>query len=157
MKSSAPTLDLTDRRILQTLQRNGRIPNNELADAIGLSPSPCLRRVRRLEEEGIIDRYVAVLNPDKVGKGATFFIRVWLKAQNEETLSLFATEMTKLPQVVECYFMLGDCDALVRVVAADINDYRRFQSEHFSKIKVIQNFKTDVPSQIVKQSSELPL
>lgn len=150
-------LDEIDKRILRALQRDGRMPNNELAQAVGLSPSPCLRRVRHLEESGVIDRYVAVLNPARVGKGLTFFTRVWLNAQDEGTIEHFAAAVEKLPEVLECYLMLGDCDALVRVVAASIEDYRRFQSEHLSRIKGVQNVKTDVPSQIVKQTSELPL
>lgn len=150
-------LDVIDKRILRTLQRDGRTPNNELARAVGLSPSPCLRRVRLLEEAGVIARYVAVLDPAKIGKGQTFFTRIWLSAQDEDTIEHFATEVRKLPEVLECYLMLGDCDALVRVVAADINDYRRFQSEHLSRIRGVQNVKTDVPSQTIKQTSEMPL
>ncbi len=157
MKSNSIMLDEIDRRILRALQRNGRIANNDLANAVGLSPSPCLRRVKLLEEAGVIDRYIAVLNPAKIGKGVTFFTHVWLSAQDEDTLEHFATEVAKLPQVLECHLMLGDCDALMRIVAADIADYRRFQSEHLSRIRGVQNVKTDVPSQIVKQTSELPL
>src|SRR5215203_1202797 len=111
-------LDDTDRRILMALQRNGRLQNVELAKMVGLSPSPCLRRVKLLEEAGVIDRYVAVLNPASIGKGLTFFTRIWLKTQDEDTIEHFATEVAKLPQVMECYLMLGDCDAMVRVVAA---------------------------------------
>ena len=151
------TLDDIDRRILRALQRDGRMANNDLAREVGLSPSPCLRRVRLLEEAGVIDHYVAVLNPAKIGKSLTLFTRIWLKAQDEDTIGHFLAEVVKLPQVLECYLMLGDCDAMVRVVAADIADYRRFQSEHLSRIKGVQNVKTDVPSQIVKQTSELPL
>ncbi len=150
-------LDEIDKRILRALQRDGRLQNNDLAKAVGLSPSPCLRRVRILEEAGVIDRYVAVLNPAKIGKGLTFFTRIWLKTQDEDTIEHFVAEVAKLPQVLECYLMLGDCDALVRVVAADIDDYRRFQSEHLSRIRGVQNVKTEVPSQTIKQSSELPL
>ncbi|MCL7998974.1 Lrp/AsnC family transcriptional regulator [Brucella sp. 21LCYQ03] len=150
-------LDDIDRRILRVLQRNGRIANNDLAREVGLSPSPCLRRVRLLEEAGVIDRYVAVLNPAKIGKGLTFFVRIRLDQQDEETLQTFAQAILKLPQVVECYFMLGDFDAMIRVVAADIEDYRRFQSEHLSRIKGVQSLKTDVPSQTVKQVSEIPV
>ncbi len=150
-------LDETDKRILRVLQRDGRMQNNDLAKAVGLSPSPCLRRVRLLEDAGIIDRYVAVLNPAKIGKGLTFFTRIWLKTQDEDTIEHFVAEVAKLPQVLECYLMLGDCDALVRVVAADIDEYRRFQSEHLSRIRGVQNVKTEVPSQTIKQSSELPL
>lgn len=151
------SLDNTDRRILRALQRDGRMANNELAQVVGLSPSPCLRRVRLLEEAGVIDRYVAVLDPAKVGKGLTFFTRIWLSAQHEDTIDHFVAEVMKLPEVLECYLMLGDCDAMVRVVASSIAEYRRFQSEHLSRIKGVQNVKTDVPSQIVKQTSELPL
>jgi Lrp/AsnC family transcriptional regulator, leucine-responsive regulatory protein len=150
-------LDEIDRRILRLLQRDGRIQNTELAKAVGLSPSPCLRRVRLLEEAGVIDRYVAVLNPKQVGVGLSLFARVWLKAQDAETIDHFVAEVLKFPQVVECYLMLGDCDALLRIVAADIEDYRNFQIEHLSRVKGVQNVKTDVPSQVVKQSSELPL
>jgi Lrp/AsnC family transcriptional regulator, leucine-responsive regulatory protein len=150
-------LDAIDRRILAILQRDGRIQNVELAQQVGLSPSPCLRRVRQLEEAGVIDRYVAVLNPAKIGKGLTLFARIWLKAQDEDTIEHFVSQVVKLPQVVECYLMLGDCDALVRIVAADINDYRRFPSEHLSRIRGVQNVKTDVPSQTVKQSWALPV
>jgi Lrp/AsnC family transcriptional regulator, leucine-responsive regulatory protein len=157
IESNANAIDPIDRRILRILQRNGRIPNNELADAVNLSPSTCLRRVKRLEDDGVIDRYVAILRPEKIERGATFFIRIWLKAQNEETLQNFADDIATIPQILECYFMLGDCDALVRVVARDIQDYRRFQSEQLNKVRGIQNFKTDVPSQIIKPSSELPV
>ena len=150
-------LDEIDKRILRALQRDGRLQNNDLAKAVGLSPSPCLRRARILEEAGVIDRYVAVLNPAKIGKGLTFFTRIWLKTQDEDTIEHFVAEVAKLPQVLECYLMLGDCDALVRVVAADIDDYRRFQSDHLSRISGVQNVITEVRSQTIKQSSELPL
>ncbi len=90
-------------------------------------------------------------------EGRTFFTRIWLNAQDEDTIEHFAIEVAKLPQVMECYLMLGDCDAMVRVVAADIDDYRRFQSEHLSRIRGVQNVKTDVPSQTIKHTSELPV
>lgn len=150
-------LDDIDRRILRVLQRDGRIANNELAKAVGLSPSPCLRRVRLLEETGVIDRYVAVVNPAKIGNKLILFARIWLSAQDEDTIGHFVKEVVKLPEVMECYLMLGDCDVLVRVIAEDIEGYRRFQSEHLSRIRGVQNVKTDVPSQIVKQTSEMPL
>ena len=150
-------LDDIDRRILRALQRDGRMANNDLAREVGLSPSPCLRRVKLLEEAGVIDRYVAVLNPAKIGRGQTFFTRIWLKQQDEDTIENFAAEVAKFPEVMECYLMLGDCDAMLRIVAAGIDDYRRFQSEHLSRIKGVQNVKTEVPSQTIKQTSEMPL
>lgn len=106
-------LDEVDKKILRVLQQDGRIANNDLAREVGLSPSPCLRRVKLLEEAGVIDRYVAVLNPAKINKSLTFFARIRLDKQDEETLQKFADEILKLPQVLECYFMLGDYDAMI--------------------------------------------
>jgi Lrp/AsnC family leucine-responsive transcriptional regulator len=150
-------LDDIDKRILRALQRDGRLQNVELAKEVGLSPSPCLRRVRLLEEAGVIDRYVAVLNPTKIHLGLSLFARVWLTAQNAETIDRFIAAIEQLPQVVECYIMLGDCDFLLRVVAADLEDYRKFQIAHLSRIPGVQNLKTEVPSQTVKQTYALPL
>lgn len=151
------TLDEIDRRILRVLQRDGRIQNVDLAKEVGLSPSPCLRRVRLLEEAGIIDRYVAVLNPSKVGVTLSLFARVWLTAQDADTINHFIDAMKLLPQVMECYIMLGESDALLRVVVADLDEYRRFQSTHLTRVNGIQNVKTDLPSQTVKQTYALPV
>ena len=142
---------------MRALQRDGRLQNVELAKEAGLSPSPCLRRVRLLEEAGVIDRYVAVLNASKIGLGLSMFARVWLTAQDAETIDHFMAAMKQLPQVMECYIMLGESDALLRVVVADLDDYRRFQAAHLTRKNGIQNVKTDVPSQIVKQTYALPL
>ena len=150
-------LDEIDKRILRVLQRDGRIQNVELAKEVGLSPSPCLRRVKLLEDAGIIDRYVAVLNPVKAGPPLSLFARVWLTAQDAETIDRFIAAMKKLPQVMECYIMLGESDALLRVAVSDLDDYRQFQSTHLTKINGIQNVKTDVPSEVVKQTYALPL
>jgi len=150
-------LDEVDKRILRELQRDGRLQNIELARRVGLSPSPCLRRVRLLEEAGIIARYVAVLDQAKVGLRLSMFARVWLTAQDAETIDHFIGAMQQLTEVVECYIMLGESDALLRVVVADLDDYRRFQATHLTRRNGIQNVKTDVPSQTVKQSFALPL
>lgn len=150
-------LDELDRRILRALQANGRMQNTELAQAIGLSPSPCLRRVRLLEEAGVIERYVAVVDPAQVGFNQTLFTRVWLTAQDADTIDRFIEAMKRLPQVMECYIMLGECDAMLRLVVADLDDYRRFQTQHLTRANGIQNVKTDLPSQIVKRSYALPL
>jgi len=150
-------LDEIDRRILRALQRDGRMQNVELAKEVGLSPSPCLRRVKLLEETGVINRYVAVLDPAKIGVGLTIFTRVWLTAQDAETIDRFIVAMKRLPEVMECYIMLGESDAMLRVAVADLNDYRHFQSTHLTKVNGIQNVKTDLPSEIVKQTYELPL
>ncbi|MGH8079274.1 MAG: Lrp/AsnC family transcriptional regulator [Lysobacter sp.] len=150
-------LDEIDRRILRALQRDGRQQNTELAEEVGLSPSPCLRRVRLLEEAGVIERYVAVLNAAKVGIGMTLFTRVWLTAQDADTIEHFIEAMKRLPQVMECYIMLGESDAMLRVVVEDLDGYRQFQTQHLTRSNGIQNVKTDLPSQVVKQSYALPL
>ncbi|POP40557.1 AsnC family transcriptional regulator [Superficieibacter electus] len=150
-------MDNIDKRIIRELQKDGRIQNNELAKRIGLSPSPCLRRVRNLEESGIISQYVAVIDQTRVGLKLSMFARVWLTAQDAETIKLFIDAMRQLEEVVECYIMLGESDALLRVVVADLDDYRRFQSTHLTRKNGIQNVKTDVPSEIVKQTFSLPI
>jgi Lrp/AsnC family transcriptional regulator, leucine-responsive regulatory protein len=150
-------LDPIDRRILRALQKDGRLQNVELAKRVGLSPSPCLRRVRRLEEAGVIDRYAALLDASKIGVNLTVFARVSLVSQDAETVDRFTNAMRNLPQVVECYVMAGECDALLRVVAADLDDYRRFQSTHLTRVNAVQTVKTDIPLQKIKLSSELPL
>lgn len=149
--------DEIDRRILAALQKDGRLQNVELAKKVGLSPSPCLRRVKLLEDSGVIERYVALLDAAKIGMGLTVFVRVWLKGQDNETVNQFTGEIKKLPQVVECHLMAGDCDFLLRVVAADLDDYRLFQLEHLTRIKCVQNVKTEIPMQKIKLSTELPL
>lgn len=150
-------LDDIDRRILRELQQDGRLQNVELARRVGLSPSPCLRRVKLLEEAGIIDRYIAVVDQAKVGLQLSMFARISLTAQDAETIDHFIAAMKRLPEVVECYIMLGESDALLRVVVSDLEDYRRFQSTHLTRRNGIQTVKTDVPSETVKQSFALPL
>ena len=157
MASNSIVLDAIDRRILRALQRDGRLQNVELAREVGLSPSPCLRRVRLLEEAGIIERYVAVLNAAKVGKALTVFVRVWLKGQDVATTDHFTEAIRQLPQVVECHLMAGDCDFLLRVVAADLDDYRQFQVDHLTRIKGVQSVKSEIPMQKIKLTSELPV
>lgn len=151
------SLDDLDRKILKTLQRDGRLQNVDLASAVGLSPSSCLRRVRLLEESGVIEKYTALLNPSKVGKGLTVFARVWIKGQDQATVENFTAAIQKLPQVIECHLMAGDCDFLLRIVAADLEDYRNFQIKHLGRIKEVQNVKSEIPMQKIKLTTEIPL
>lgn len=150
-------LDAIDRHILNALQRDARLQNVELAKEVGLSPSPCLRRVRLLEEAGVIERYVAVLNAAKIGKGLTVFTRVWLTGQDAETVNNFTEAVLRLPEVVECHLMAGDCDFLLRIVAADLDDYRQFQIKYLTRIKGVQSVKTEIPMQRIKLTSQLPV
>lgn len=150
-------LDNIDRSILRVLQKEGRLQNVELAERVGLSPSPCLRRVRRLEDAGVIDRYVAIVDAAKVGMGLTLFVRVWLDGQDQETVDVFVEAVTNLPQIVECHLMAGDSDFLLRVVAPDLDGYRKFQIEHLGRIPGVRNIKTEIPMQKIKLSSEVPI
>lgn len=150
-------VDSIDFAILRTLQQEGRISNNDLADRVGLSASPCSRRVRLLEEAGIIDRYVALVDASKVGMGMTVFARVWLKGQDEETTSSFIEAVRAMPQIVECHLMAGDTDFLLRILAPDLEGYRRFQAEHLGRIPGVQSIKTDIPMQQIKRSWEVPV
>jgi DNA-binding Lrp family transcriptional regulator len=150
-------LDEIDKRILRALQRDGRIQNVELAKEVGLSPSPCLRRVRLLEEAGVIDRYVAVLDGSKIGASLSLFVRVWFKAQDAETTNRFTEAIKALPEVVECHLMAGECDALLRIVTQDLASYRRFHADYLTRIGSVQSVKTEVPMETVNLTHSLPL
>jgi DNA-binding Lrp family transcriptional regulator len=150
-------LDAIDRRILAALQTDGRLTNNDLADRIGLSPSPCLRRVRALEAAGIIKGYAALLDPAQLDLRLSVFVRVWLTGQDDETVQRFKDSILGLAHVVECHMMAGDCDFLLRVVASDLDAYRRFQAEKLARIAGVQSLKTDIPLQRVKATAALPL
>jgi Lrp/AsnC family transcriptional regulator, leucine-responsive regulatory protein len=150
-------LDAIDRRILAALQADGRLTNNDLAERVGLSPSPCLRRVRALEAAGTIKGYAAILDPVQLGLGTSVFVRVWLRGQDDDTVRRFNDSILALPQVMECHMMAGDCDFLLRVVASDLDAYRRFQAEKQARIDGVQSLKTDIPLQRVKLTGSLPL
>lgn len=150
-------LDQTDRRILQALQRDGKLQNNELAEQIGLSASPCLRRVKQLEDAGVIDQYVALVNPQKVNLSLTVFARIWLKSQDERAVNQFIDTIMDIPEIVECQLMAGDCDFFLRIVVSDLEAYRKFQISHLNKISGIQNVKTEIPLQKIKHTTALPL
>lgn len=150
-------IDAIDRRILAELQANGRLTNNDLAEQIGLSPSPCLRRVRALEAAGLITGYAALLDPAQLDLGTSVFVRVWLIGQDDKTVRRFTDAILALPHVVECHMMAGDCDFLLRVVARDLDAYRRFQAEKLACIDGVQSLKTDIPLQRIKLTSALPI
>ncbi len=156
-KSVSAKLDRIDKNIIRSLQNNGRMQNNDLAREIGLSPSSCLRRVKLLEEAGVIQSYTTVVDPQKIGLQLILFSRIWLTGQDAETIDTFIEAMKELAQVMECYIILGECDAMLKVVVPDLESYRKFQSAHLTKKNGITSVKTDLPSQIIKQSFQLPL
>ena len=150
-------LDSIDIRILDQLQRNGRISNVELARAVGLSPSPCLRRVRDLEQAGVIDRYAAVLDQRKAGLDLSVFVQVTLERQVETALETFERAVAERPEVMECYLMTGDSDYLLRVVVADVTAYEQFLKNHLTRIPGVASIKSSFALNRVKYETALPL
>ena len=129
-KSISIKLDRIDKNIIRELQINGRMQNNDLAREIGLSPSSCLRRVKLLEESGVIQSYTTIVDPQKIGLQLILFSRIWLVGQDAETIDCFIEAMKELPQVMECYIILGESDAMLKVVVPDLEIYRKFHSAH---------------------------
>ncbi|QEY23252.1 Lrp/AsnC family transcriptional regulator [Neisseria animalis] len=149
--------DNIDRKILTALQQDGRLQNIELAKQVGLSPSSCLRRVKLLEEAGIIERYSAKLSAEKIGLGFTVFARIWLKSQDGETVRQFTEAVCRLKQITECHLMAGDSDFLLRIVTADLQAYWRFHTDYLARLPGVQNIRTDIPLLVVKSDTDLPL
>ena len=150
-------LDRIDYGILHYLQNDGRIANTELAEKIGLSPSPCLRRVKALEQQGVIKRYVAIVDPNAVGFGISAFVSVSLNTQEKPSLDAFQSQIVTYPEVMECYLMTGTSDYLLRVVLPDLESYERFLMEKLTKISVIANIQTSFALKPLVQRTELPL
>ena len=150
-------LDAFDRRIIDQLQRNGRISNVDLAKAVGLSPSPCLRRVRYLEDAGIIDRYVAILNQGSAGFSLSVFVQVTLERQVETALETFERTIAERPEVMEAYLMTGDSDYLLRIVVPDVADYEVFLKDHLTRIPGVASIKSSFALNRVKYETALPL
>ena len=150
-------LDATDWRILARLQENARVSNVELARAVSLSPSPCLARVRALEESGIISRYVSLLDPLKVGLTVSVFIQVSLEKQMRNALDTFEASVLARDEVMECYLMTGDADYLLRVVVADVQSIERFIVDYLAKIPGVASIKSSFALKQVKYKTALPL
>ncbi|MFN2378484.1 MAG: Lrp/AsnC family transcriptional regulator [Candidatus Binatia bacterium] len=150
-------LDGIDRRILEVLQDDARISNVDLAARVGLSPSPCLRRVRDLEERGIVRRYVALLDPGAVGLGVSVFVQVSLERQAEQGLGTFEKRILERPEVMECYLMTGDADYLLRVVVPDVAAFERFLLDHLTRIPGVASVKSSFALKQVKYRTSLPL
>jgi DNA-binding Lrp family transcriptional regulator len=151
------SFDDIDRRILERLQNNARLTNLELAEEVGLSPSPCLRRVRDLQESGIIRTYVTLLDPKLVGLGVSVFVSVRLENQDEKALERFEKAIRGRPEVLECYLMTGDSDYLLRVVCADLEAFERFLMNHLTKVPGIASIRSSFALKQVKYSTALPL
>jgi Lrp/AsnC family leucine-responsive transcriptional regulator len=150
-------IDRTDHRILAALQRNGRLQNQELAKLVGLSPSPCLRRVRRLEKEGYIERYGAILNRTRLGFGITAFLSIEIERNRKAETELLRDQILKLPEVVACHIITGDADFLLEIVAADLAAFSQFVLAVVNKLPAIKAIRSSISLEAVKASGPLPI
>jgi DNA-binding Lrp family transcriptional regulator len=150
-------MDRIDKRILTELQINGRLHNVDLARRVGLSPSPCLRRVKQLESRGIISGYSAQVSGPAVGLPLTIFCRVTLDRQDKAGVEHFAETISRVPEVLECFLMAGTYDYHLRVSAADLEDYQRFQMEHLTPLPGVRHVVSEIPLKQVKSTTRLPV
>ncbi len=150
-------LDETDVRLLQHLQENARLTNVELAERVGLSPSPCLRRLKRLEADGIIKGYMTLVDQNAIGLPVSVFVSVTLKEQTEPALEEFEARIRTLSQVMECYLMTGTADYMLRVVTADLAAYERFLKDHLTRIPAIASIQSSFALKQVSFRTALPL
>ena len=150
-------LDVIDRKILALLQEDGRMSLATLAEKVGLSPSPCLRRVRIMEKAGIIARYVAVLNQRDVGLPVSVFVSIKLESQREDALNRFGKAIARWPEVLECYLMTGPRDYLLRVVVADLSAYEQFLKQKLTRLDGIASIESSFALEQVKYTNVLPV
>jgi Lrp/AsnC family leucine-responsive transcriptional regulator len=157
MPTPREPLDDTDRRILTLLQDDGRISLADLAEKVGLSPSPCLRRMRNLEKAGVIARYVAVLDQQAVGLPVSVFISIKLASQKQDALDKFAKTISRWPEVLECYLMTGPRDYWLRVVVPDLAAYERFLKQKLTRVDGVASIESSFALEQVKYTNMLPL
>ena len=151
------SLDETDRRILKVLQRKGRISNADLSEAANLSPSACHRRVQRLEKEGYIRDYVALLNARKMGVPTTVFVEITLQAQADEVLDAFEKAVGRIPDVLECHLMTGRYDYLLKVVAKDTEDFARIHRQSLARLPGVAQLQSSFALKTVFKTTAIPV
>lgn len=157
MKKAAVNLDGFDRKLLHLLQRRGRASYVEMAEAANLSESACLRRVRALEEAGVISRYAAVIDERAVGLPLSVFVTVTLSSQAEATLSAFEKAVANVREVAECYLMTGGSDYLLRLVVRDVDDLERVHAQELTRIPGVVRVSSSIAMRTVVKRVELPL
>ena len=150
-------LDKYDRAILAALQQDGRTSNVQLAARVNLSESACLRRVRALEDEGYIDRYVTLVNQSRVGLGGNVLVHIGLHREEQSELAAFEAAVRNIPEVMECYLMTGEFDYLLRVVVADMADFERLHKEALTRLPGVARVNSSVAIRTVQKKTELPL
>lgn len=151
-------MDRIDKKILEQLQNNCHISNQELAEKIALSPTPCLRRVRQLEENGYINKYVALLNPEKLGLHLTIFVFVGLHSHDPNIMSEFERTIKSLPEVIQCHLIAGQAhDYMLMVMVPNLDEYHKFLMKELTQIKGVKNIHSSFVLQKVVDKTALPL
>ena len=150
-------LDEIDRRILTHLQRDARMTNAKLAERVGLSPAPCLRRVRALEAAGVIRDYVALLDSRAVGRAVTVFIEIRLDLQVKDRLDILERAIREWPEVLECSLMTGDADYMLRVAVPDVDAYEQFLRDKLTRLEGVASIKSSFALKQVKYTTALPI
>jgi Lrp/AsnC family leucine-responsive transcriptional regulator len=150
-------LDAIDCRIIAALQADGRLSNVELAERVGLSPSPCLRRVKRLEQDGTIEAYRAMLGRTRLGLGLTVFVGVKIEAHADPRAETFQDAIVALPEIVACHMVSGEADYLLEVVVPDLEHYQRFLLDKLLGFGIVREVRSSIALQTLKSGAPLPL
>ena len=148
-------LDATDRRILTVLQKQARITNADLSERVNLSPSACHRRVQRLEEEGFIAAYVALLDNRRMGRPTTVFVEITLQSQAEDLLDAFEREVARVPDILECHLMAGTADYLIKIIAQDTEDFARIHRRYLARLPGVRQMQSSFALRTVVQTTAL--
>ncbi|WP_372991185.1 Lrp/AsnC family transcriptional regulator [Sulfitobacter sp.] len=151
------TLDEIDRRILTALQRTGRMSNSDLSEKVHLSPSACHRRVQRLESDGYIRGYVALLDARKMGVPTTVFVEITLQGQADEVLDAFEKAVARIPDVLECHLMAGSADYLLKVVAENTEDFARIHRQYLARLPGVGQMQSSFALRTVSNTTALPV
>ena len=150
-------LDAIDRRLLAALQKQGRITNSDLSEQVNLSPSACHRRVQRLEEDGYIDAFVALLNARKLGRPTTVFVEITLSGQADEVLEAFERAVKLVPDILECHLMAGTADYLLKVVAMDTDDFARIHRQFLARLPGVAQMHSSFALRTVSKTTAIPI
>jgi Lrp/AsnC family transcriptional regulator, leucine-responsive regulatory protein len=152
-----PAMDRIDRQILEVLQRDARISNTALAERVGLSESACLRRVRALEQSGVIRAYAAIVDQRKAGLPVNVWVTVTLDTQRQKGLEAFEQAVGRIPEVMECYLMSGQSDYMLRVVVSDLDDFERLHSQHLTRLPNVSRVQSSFAVRTVVRDTVLPI
>ena len=150
-------IDATDRRILTVLQNDGRITNADLAERVNLSPSACHRRVERLEKDGFIAGYVALLDARRIGRPTTVFVEITLQGQADDLLDAFEREVARVPDILECHLMAGTADYLIKIMAEDTEDFARIHRQFLSRLPGVRQMQSSFALRTVVKTTALTM